>query len=236
MPLTTRWSRRTYDPWSCVAGVRGSSRTLCPLRSAGSKTARRKFGTLIHIRVGDKSDNDRVNAFYSAEGRSARVSATERFVLAEDEHRLIGVIRLCLEGGHAILRTMRVISEGYRGQGIGKRMLGAFEGLVSERDCYCLPFAHLTGFYGRIGFKTIPIEQAPPHLQERYKKYRDEGADMLVMKRAANWTGRAAQRETLGGQHRSQTVKTFVAQTADQWQQMARRAPRLRVRSVAHLL
>jgi len=112
----------------------------------------------------------------------------ERFVLAEDEQRLIGVIRLCLESGHAILRTMRV-SESYRGQGIGKRMLGAFEVLVSARDCYCLPFAHLTGFYGRIGFKPIPVEQAPPHLQERYKKYRDEGADILVMKRPPNWTG-----------------------------------------------
>ena len=142
---------------------------------------------MVHIRVGDRLDCDRVNAFYSEEGHSVRVFATERFVLAEDEQRLIGVVRLCLENGHAILRTMRV-SESYRGQRIGTRMLEAFEDLVSERDCYCLPFAHLTDFYGRIGFTAIPIEQAPAHLQERYAGYRDSGADMLVMKRAANWT------------------------------------------------
>jgi len=147
---------------------------------------------MIEIRVGDNSDRDRVAAFYSTQGSSPELSATEMFVLAEDDATLIGVVRLCVENGHAVLRTMRVEGD-YQRQGIGKRMLVTFEGLIHGRDCYCLPYAHLSAFYGSIGFTTIPAEAAPVHLRERHEQYRARGMDALIMKRAAK-TGREVSR------------------------------------------
>jgi N-acetylglutamate synthase-like GNAT family acetyltransferase len=137
---------------------------------------------MIRIRQSTTRDIDRINAFYVSEGKSTRVDASERAVLAEDGETLIGVMRLCEEHGHLVLRTMRVCEE-YQDQGIGTQMLQTFEVLLAGQECYCLPFSHLTAFYGRIGFLEIPVEQAPPYLQERYHQYRARGLDVVVMKR-----------------------------------------------------
>ena len=140
----------------------------------------------MKIRTGNEADVDIVNAFYAAEAHSVRVSVGERFVLAEDGRQLIGVVRLCNEHGHWVLRTMRV-KESYRRQGIGKQMLEVFDFLLPlHTDCYCLTYAHLTTFYGRIGFELIPFQGAPQHLQDRYHRYSEEGKDVCVMKRSAD--------------------------------------------------
>lgn len=83
----------------------------------------------MKIRTGNEADVDIVNAFYATEAHFVRVSVGERFVLAEDGRQLIGVVRLCNEHGHWVLRTMRV-KESYRRQGIGKQMLEVFEFLL----------------------------------------------------------------------------------------------------------
>jgi orotate phosphoribosyltransferase len=142
--------------------------------------------SVIKIRPGDEADVDIVNAFYSANGDSARVAVGERFVLAEDSKQLVGVVRLCNEHGHSVLRTMRV-KESYRRQGIGKQMLEMFECLLPlHSECYCLPYTHLTAFYARIGFDVIPAQEAPQHLQDRHHRYCEEGTDVCVMKRSAD--------------------------------------------------
>ncbi len=66
-------------------------------------------------------------------------------------------------------------------------MLQAFEFLVEGRECFCLPFGHLTQFYGQGGFKCIPRESAPQHIRERLANNLSKGDKMLVMKRSADY-------------------------------------------------
>jgi len=111
---------------------------------------------MITVRLGMAVDIERMQAFYAVHGSSARISSHEQWVLAEDEDRLIGVVRLCTEHGQRILRTMRV-SDAYQRQGIGKRMLRVLVSLLQGHACYCLPFAHPVAFYGGIGFAVMSV-------------------------------------------------------------------------------
>jgi N-acetylglutamate synthase-like GNAT family acetyltransferase len=134
------------------------------------------------IRVAGERDRARVDAFYASEDRHPRVSPAERVVVAEHGGEIVGAVRLCEEDGHLVLRTMRV-REAFRGQGLGSRMLRVLEPLVAGRDCYCLPFDHLTAFYAQIGFETISGDAAPRHLRERLEENLRRGERMLVMRR-----------------------------------------------------
>lgn len=136
----------------------------------------------MNIRAGMAADVDRVNSFYARQATTARVTADEQVVLAEQNDHVVGVVRLCLEHGHLVLRTMRV-REDLQRKGIGKQRLRFLESLLNGRECYCLPYAHLTEFYGVIGFLGIPEEEAPLHLQERLNRYRAQGGNVIVMKR-----------------------------------------------------
>ena len=58
--------------------------------------------------------------------------------------------------------------------------------LVAElggEECFCVPYTHLTGFYGSVGFVAIPDENAPPLLRYRVAGYRTRGLDVLLMRR-----------------------------------------------------
>jgi N-acetylglutamate synthase-like GNAT family acetyltransferase len=136
------------------------------------------------IRVTDGRGKARVDAFYASAGRRTRSALAERVVIAEEHGCIVGVVRLCEEEGHCVLRTM-FVKEALRGKGLGVLMLKAFEPLVQGRDCYCLSFDHLTTFYGQIGFVSIPKESAPDHLRERLEANLRKGDKMLVMLRPA---------------------------------------------------
>ena len=136
------------------------------------------------IRVTDGREKARVDAFYASEGRRTRIVLAEKLVVAEENGVIVGVVRLCEEEGHGVLRTMRV-REAWRGQGLGTGMLKAFAPLVAGRDCYGLPFDHLTQFYAQIGFRSIPKASAPRHLWERLEENLSKGEKMLVMLRPA---------------------------------------------------
>jgi GNAT superfamily N-acetyltransferase len=143
---------------------------------------------MIRIRTGTAEDVERINGFYASCGSSAKVDPGETVLVAEEGDAMVGAVRLCTERGHLVLRTM-LVQKDRRGEGIGRRMLLALEGLIRDRDCYCLPFDRLVDFYGGIGFVQIPAYQAPPHLQERRRRYLEKGEKILVMKRAAGGKG-----------------------------------------------
>lgn len=136
----------------------------------------------VVVRSALPAEWSRVNEFYASEGRTVRALEGERWVIAERAGRMIGVLRLCPEEGHRVLRTVH-ISEPERRRGVGKRMLAATEPMISGATCHCLPYTHLEDFYGRIGFVAIPVEHAPPHLQHRLAAYLAEGREMIVMRR-----------------------------------------------------
>lgn len=137
----------------------------------------------VIVRVATPADVGRIQAFYATQA-ARRVDPGERFVIAEADGEIVGAVRLCREQGHLVLRTMQ-IAEAYRRRGIGARMLRTLEPLMEDAPCYCLPYTHLPAFYATIGFRVIPAEQAPPHLQTRYRHGLAQGISFLVMARPA---------------------------------------------------
>jgi len=136
----------------------------------------------VSIRIGNKSDIERVRDFYTNCGYSGSIQSNDVLLIAEEKSVVVGVVRLCIEYGYCILRGMRV-HDNYRRKGIGKQMLFLLEELLCEKECYCLPYRHLINFYGNIGFVQIAEKDAPKHLQQRLNEYKAKGLNITVMKR-----------------------------------------------------
>jgi hypothetical protein len=70
-------------------------------------------------------------------------------------------------------------------RGVGRALLRRFDAVLGPGPCYCLPFAHLIGFYGIIGFAEAAPGELPPHLAARLAQYRAErpGVNMIAMRR-----------------------------------------------------
>ena len=73
---------------------------------------------------------------------------------------LIGIVRLTTEEGVVVLRGMQVHPT-FQRQGIGKRLLAAVAQELDGKGCFCIPYAHLVGFYGGIGFHLTEPAKAP---------------------------------------------------------------------------
>jgi hypothetical protein len=56
---------------------------------------------------------------------------------------------------------------------------------LGEQRCFCIPYAHLTDFYGRIGFEVAEPQPAPAFLAERLESYRalGDGKEYVLMHR-----------------------------------------------------
>ena len=77
---------------------------------------------------------------------------------------------------------MRVRAD-LRRRGIGRQLLAAINGALGGDECWCLPYAWLTGLYGTSGFKPVEVGEAPKFLTERHTAYRDAGLDVVIMRR-----------------------------------------------------
>ena len=102
---------------------------------------------MISIRVFDNEDLSAVQKFYSEMEYSGGLNPSDRLVIAKEESRIIGVLRVCEEQGHLLLRGMRVRPD-RRGQGIGELMLAVAETVIGQRTCYGLAYPDLVAFYG----------------------------------------------------------------------------------------
>ncbi len=116
-----------------------------------------------------------VDPFYASQGASHEAREADLFFVASRGDEILGTVRYCEEFGTAMLRSM-MIAESDRRAGVGRMLLQAFENhlkALGEPEAFCLPYSHLVGFYGLIGFELIVDESlAPPFLQERLADYR----------------------------------------------------------------
>ena len=105
-------------------------------------------------------------------------------LLAERDGELVGIVRLVAEENVVVLRGMQVHSR-FQRQGIGKRLLATVAQELDGRSCFCIPYAHLVGFYGGIGFHVIETAKAPTFLRLRLERYqnRGDGKEYLIMRR-----------------------------------------------------
>jgi N-acetylglutamate synthase-like GNAT family acetyltransferase len=126
-----------------------------------------------------------VDPFYVKNGKRPCARDSDLFFLALEGSKLVGCVRYCIENETSMLRTMMVDSE-HRHRGIGSRLLKNFVEYLDAHDIhevYCLPYAHLPGFYAAAGFRPVPLDDAPAFLQERMRLYDPSGGAYLCMKR-----------------------------------------------------
>jgi N-acetylglutamate synthase-like GNAT family acetyltransferase len=108
------------------------------------------------------------------------VLPSDRLVISVRDGCLAGAFRLAREEGVLVLRGMRV-REDVRRAGIGLCLLGALADL--DEVCFCVPHTHLDVFYGRAEFVRLPEAEMPAFLRDRARRYREQGLDVIVMRR-----------------------------------------------------
>lgn len=138
----------------------------------------------ILIRIAGRDETARLRSAYAAFGYHRETDPKDTVWFAESAGQVVGIVRIAEEQGVLVLRGMRV-GESFRRGRIGTRLLYAIAEWLGDRACYCIPYSHLTGFYGQIGFAEIEPEAAPDFLANRLAEYRRSGLDALQMQRPA---------------------------------------------------
>jgi N-acetylglutamate synthase-like GNAT family acetyltransferase len=134
------------------------------------------------IRRARPEEIERVRAAYCAWGYGGGANPPDTVLIAERGGELVGIVRRTLEHDVVMLRGMCVAPRERR-QGIGNRLLDAFAERLGGEECWCVPYSHLVGFYGRVGFEVVAADAGPAFLAERIESYRGEGLDVTLMRR-----------------------------------------------------
>jgi GNAT superfamily N-acetyltransferase len=131
------------------------------------------------IRFAKADEYAEVLKLYDERGYAGGAHEFDKILIAVDRG-IIGTVRLCTERGEKVLRGMQ-IRPAYQRKGLGSEMLHFLAGRLDMSGCYCLPYAHLKGFYSAIGFKEISPLSAPRFLSERLEKYLSSGNNEIIM-------------------------------------------------------
>ncbi|WP_166454791.1 GNAT family N-acetyltransferase [Duganella aquatilis] len=123
-----------------------------------------------------------ITDLYAKAGYGAAINPSDMVIVAHSDEQLVGVVRLCTEEGVAVLRGMQVRSA-FQRQGIGAQLLRACKPFLDQHISFCLPYAHLLGFYGQAGFETANEADLPDVLAQRLSSYTAQGKDILAMRR-----------------------------------------------------
>lgn len=138
--------------------------------------------TVIDISTADRSEQAALQALYHCWGYGGQIDPADEVYVARDGDHIVGLVRRTFEHGVTLLRGMQIRADRRR-LGIGSRMLERFVADLAGRECYCLPYTHLTGFYGQVGFGVVDAPDAPVFIAERLAAYRSEGRNVLIMRR-----------------------------------------------------
>ncbi|WP_255988663.1 GNAT family N-acetyltransferase [Chitinolyticbacter albus] len=125
----------------------------------------------LTLRAARENDWPAIRALYAAGGYAGTIAASDKAFVACDGDEVVGVVRLATEHDTAVLRGMQIRAD-RRDRGLGRALLAYFATQVAERDCYCIPYQHLLGFYGALGFVELATGAAPAFLVERLAGYR----------------------------------------------------------------
>ena len=129
-------------------------------------------------------ERNRVNQFYKSTTYKRPVSERDRVFAAEEAGLIFGALRIESRDSVQVLRGMYMRPDHVR-KGIGSQLLYSIEPILAQSDSYCIPLGHLLDFYGKVGFRHIQSETAPPFLAERLDGYLQEGKDVVIMFRPA---------------------------------------------------
>lgn len=136
----------------------------------------------IAIRIAHPDEYEQLAALYLSWGYRGGLSSADVVYVAERGGRIAGLVRRTHEGGMTMLRGMYVDPAQQRRR-VGTHLLRALVEDLNGAEWFCLPFAHLIAFYEGAGFAVVAEDAAPPFLVERLRRYRQEGRDVLIMRR-----------------------------------------------------
>jgi dihydroneopterin triphosphate diphosphatase len=139
------------------------------------------------VRHAQAGDLPRVARFYAGLGYDGGLAKDDIVLVAEVNGALVGAVRLAQEHGVRVLRGMQVAAAHQR-QGVGKALLQRLVELAGAEPCYCLPYGHLTGFYGGAGFAQVSRAELPGFLQQRLEQYLANGKKVAPMVRGLRRT------------------------------------------------
>jgi phosphoglycolate phosphatase len=134
----------------------------------------------IEIRKLTSADFEEARRFYESVEYVQKLDPENFYYSAFHNNDMIGIVRLAFENEVWVLRGMQVRAA-YQFLGIGTRLIKALEADIPTKDCFCLPYKWLEKFYGQIGFRTTPYEDAPEFLLKRLREYKSP--DLILMKR-----------------------------------------------------
>lgn len=135
------------------------------------------------VTIVQSGDLDRIAAFYRTAGYGGGVSADDITLAATVAGQIVGAVRLCREAAVTVLRGMQV-DPAFQRQGIGRTLLRHCLPHLEGGAAYCLPYAHLAGFYGEAGFVPAPPAVLPPFLADRLAGYLRKGQGVIAMRRS----------------------------------------------------
>jgi GNAT superfamily N-acetyltransferase len=130
------------------------------------------------------SDYPKVAELYRECGYRGGITAADTAIAAMVGGDVVGAVRLCPEGGVTVLRGMQVRAA-FQRQGIGSALLRACVPHLNSGAAYCLPYSHLTAFYGSVGFFVADQAVLPQFLQDRQSGYISSGIKTIAMSRMA---------------------------------------------------
>ena len=137
---------------------------------------------MIDIGIAQESDLPQIEELYAAAGYGGGVNDNDKIIVACIGSQVVGVVRLCPEEGVTVLRGMQ-IAHALQRKGIGAGLLRACAGYLDGATSYCLPYSHLTQFYGAASFEVIGAEDIPRFLAARLSSYLSRGQDVVAMRR-----------------------------------------------------
>jgi GNAT superfamily N-acetyltransferase len=139
----------------------------------------------VTIRIANSYDFDRILAAYKTWDYGGGIAPEDTAWLAEAADELVGLVRIAPENGTLVLRGVR-IAEQWRRRGIGSQMLRVIAAWLGKRECYCIPYAHLVGFYRQTGFVETAPAAAPSFLASRVEGYRRRALNVTIMVRPSS--------------------------------------------------
>ena len=135
-------------------------------------------------RVFGRDARERLAEFYGREWDDTKIRDEDLFFLALEGEAIIGSVRYCVEEGSSMFRSL-LIDRAARSRGIGKLLVKACTKYMQEAAvsvAYCIPYAHLEGYYTALGFKRVDGGLVPEFLQLRIREYRASGSNVICMR------------------------------------------------------
>jgi len=106
----------------------------------------------------------------SRESSDDRNIKNNEFLLALDEGKIIGCIRIKKLNKNVFELSSLVVEENYRLRGIGKQLVSKILKKDRRRPIYLLTQVALEKFYGKNNFKPIDPKKMPKILYEEYNR------------------------------------------------------------------